>query len=118
LFAQNGPMRGELRTRLGALGASDDDIARADASGFLPLLALERRLLPGARKYDVAEVASAAGLDEQWLRRVWRAAGFPDVAAGVAAFSDRDVQAAREVAWQGPTGTPTPTCCCSRYGHE
>ncbi len=31
-----------------ALGASDDDVARAERDGYLPLLALEQRLLPGA----------------------------------------------------------------------
>jgi adenylate cyclase len=93
-------MRDALRTRLLALGATEDDIGRAEKSGFLPLLALERRLLPGPRKYDVVQLAAEAGLDVDWLRRVWRAAGLPDVPAGIPAFSERDLDAAREVARQ------------------
>jgi adenylate cyclase len=90
-------MRDELRLRLLELGATEDDLVRAEALAFVPLLALERRLLPGDRKYDVGELAAAAGIDEAWAQRLWRAVGFPDVPPGIAAFSERDVAAAREV---------------------
>lgn len=90
-------MRDELRDRLLELGASDDDLARADALGYVPLLALECRLLPGRRTYDAGGLAKAAGIDEAWAKQLWRAVGFPDVPAGVTAFSDRDAAAARDV---------------------
>jgi adenylate cyclase len=93
-------MRDELGRRLMELGASDDDLVRAEALAFVPLLALERRLLPGDRKYDVGRLAAAAGIEEAWAQRLWRAVGFPDVPPGIAAFSDRDVAAAREVVRQ------------------
>jgi adenylate cyclase len=93
-------VRDELRRRLMELGASDDDLVRAEALAFVPLLALERRLLPGDRKYDVGQLAAAAGIEEAWAQRLWRAVGFPDVPSGIAAFSDRDVAAAREVVRQ------------------
>jgi adenylate cyclase len=88
-------MRAELRSRLVALGASDDDIERAEAEGWLPLLAFERLLLPGARRYDLAALVAAAGIDESLARGLWRAVGFPDVPSGLAVFTDRDVEAAR-----------------------
>ncbi len=88
-------MRADLRSRLVALGTSDDDIDRAEAEGWLPLLAFERLLLPGARRYDLAALVDAAGIDESLARGLWRAVGFPDVPSGLAVFTDRDVEAAR-----------------------
>ena len=40
-------------------------------------------------------LAAESGYDEEFTRRLWRAVGFPDVPAGVALFTDRDVEAAR-----------------------
>jgi len=88
-------MREELRVRLVELGADDDDIQRAEEQGWLPLLAIDRMLMPGRRTYDLAALAAAAGLDEELARRLWRAVGFPDVPPGVPVFTDRDVDAAR-----------------------
>jgi adenylate cyclase len=88
-------MRADLRTRLVALGATDDDIDRAEEQGWLPLLAFERLLLPGARRYDLAALVDAAGIDETLARGLWRAVGFPDVPSGLEVFTDRDVDAAR-----------------------
>src|SRR5258708_15634211 len=70
---KNGLMREELRSRLAALGASDDDMDRAEAQGWLPLLAFERTLLPGVRKYDLDALVAAAGIDEALARGLWRA---------------------------------------------
>src|SRR3954471_17476982 len=90
-------MDDDLRRRLHDLGVSDDDLVRAEEFGFLPLLALERHLLPGERKYDIAQLAAAVGVDVPWAQRLWRALGFPNVPPGVPAFSERDVMTAREV---------------------
>jgi adenylate cyclase len=95
-------MREELRVRLVELGADDDDIQRAEEQGWLPLLALDRMLMPGRRTFDLAALAAAAGLDEELARRLWRAVGFPDVPPGVAVFTDRDVDAARLALAQAP----------------
>jgi adenylate cyclase len=95
-------MREELRTRLVLLGASDEDIERADTEGWLPLLAFERMLLPGARRYDLAALVEMAGIDEDLARGLWRAIGFPDVPSGVPVFTDRDVEAARLAFAQAP----------------
>jgi adenylate cyclase len=90
-------VRSDLRSFLLDAGASEADIARAEAEGWLPLLALDRLAAPGRATYDVAAVAALAGGDEERLRRLWRAVGFPDVPDGVAAFTDADVEAARQV---------------------
>jgi adenylate cyclase len=88
-------MREELYVRLVDLGASRHDIERADAEGWLPLLALECMLLPEPRKYDLAAIAAEAGIGEDVARRLWRAVGFPDVPAGAVVFTERDLHAAR-----------------------
>jgi adenylate cyclase len=88
-------MRPDLRRFLLDAGASDEDIDRAVVEGWLPLLALDRLATPGHATHDVAEVAALADSDEDELRRVWRAVGFPDVPEGLAAFTDTDVEAAR-----------------------
>jgi adenylate cyclase len=59
------------------------------------LLALDRLLMPGVQHYDVDEVATRAGIDTDTARRLWRALGFPDVQAGIPAFTDADVEILR-----------------------
>jgi adenylate cyclase len=88
-------MREMLRARLVELGATDDDIERAEAQGWLPLLALDCALLPGERRFDLAGLAAAAGIDVDLAQRLWRAVGFPDVPTGAVVFTERDVAAAR-----------------------
>jgi adenylate cyclase len=88
-------MRATLRDRLLELGASDDDIERAETQGWLPLLAFESMLLPGPRQYDLDTLASAAGIDTDLAAHLWRAVGFPDVPTGAVVFTERDVAAAR-----------------------
>jgi adenylate cyclase len=61
------------------------------------LLALDRLVSPGAPTHDLAEVAALAGADEDQLRRLWRAVGFPDVPEGLAVYTDADVEAARRL---------------------
>src|SRR6185436_17183115 len=94
-------VRSDLRRFLRDAGASDGDIARAESEGWLPLLTLDRLVSPGPARYDVAAVATLAGCDEGKLRRLWRAVGFPDVPAGLAVFTDADVDAARRLAKGG-----------------
>jgi adenylate cyclase len=90
-------MRADLRKLLLAAGASEDDVDRAEREGWLPLLTLDSLVLPGPSTYDVAAVAAVTGVDEDRLRRLWRAVGFPDVPDGLAVFTDADVEAARRL---------------------
>jgi adenylate cyclase len=88
-------MSGDLRAFLINSGATEADIARATEEGWLPLLALDRMLMPEVAHYDSAGVAEAAGTTQEVAGRVWRSLGFPDIPEGVAAFSDRDARALR-----------------------
>jgi adenylate cyclase len=90
-------VHGDLRAFLLAAGATEDDIARAEREGWLPLLTLDRLVLPGRATHDVSDVAALTGIDEERLRRLWRAVGFPDAPEGVPVFSDGDVEAARQL---------------------
>lgn len=90
-------VRADLRSFLLEAGASEGDIARAEREGWLPLLTLDRLVLPGPTTHDVADVAAITGYDSERLRRLWRAVGFPDVPDGLAVFSDADVEAARRL---------------------
>lgn len=84
-----------LRSLLRELGASDEEMDRAEAQGWLPLLAVDRVLMPGQPRYDLEAAAAQAGVDVEFARRLWRTMGFPDSPQGVAAFTDRDVEALR-----------------------
>lgn len=88
-------MTGDLRRSLIEAGASEGDIERAAAEGWLPVLALDRILMPGAPKYDLAGLAREAGTDIGTAARIWRSLGFPDMPAGIAAFTDQGVEMLR-----------------------
>ena len=95
-FATESPSVHEhLRSLLSQLGATDEEIDRAEAQGWLPLLAVDRVLMPGQPRYDLEAAAAKAGIDIEFARRLWRAMGFADSPPGVAAFTDRDVEALR-----------------------
>ena len=83
-------MSDDLDSRLLASGATAHDIAEARSGGWLPLLAIDRSLMPGVPKYDLAGLAVAAGVDLDTTRQVWRSLGFPDVPEGVGMFTDSD----------------------------
>jgi len=91
-------MHAELYAFLRASGATDEEIERAAEQGWLPLLAIDAYLMPGEAEHDLAGAARAAGVDEEFARRLWRAMGFPDPPDGAKVFTDRDVQALRLVA--------------------
>ena len=90
-------MRSDLRRFLLDSGASEAEIDRALAEGWLPLLALDRLALPGVPSHDIAQVAALADTDEETIRRLWRAVGFPDAPEGLAVYTDADVDAARRL---------------------
>jgi adenylate cyclase len=83
-----------VRGLLVQAGATTEEIDQAVADGVLDLLAVDRLLVPAARRYTAAEVAAATGLELELLRRFWRALGFLDVADGDPVFTDLDIRAA------------------------
>jgi adenylate cyclase len=84
-----------LRRYLRRRGASDEEIERATHAGYLALLVFDRAIMPGERRYTMAELAARAGADLVTARTIWRAIGFPDVQDDLPAFSDTDVAALR-----------------------
>jgi adenylate cyclase len=84
-----------LRRFLRRRGASESETDNAARSGYLALLVLDREILPGARRYTMAELAQRGGTDLDTARAVWRAIGFPDFPDDLAAFTDSDVSAMR-----------------------
>lgn len=81
----------ELVGLLRALDIPDDEIARAQAEGNLPLLAIERLALGQPLLYDLDAACEATGLPEDELRHIWRSLGFPDPHPGEVIFSDVDL---------------------------
>jgi len=98
---QNAFVNSDLRRFLLDAGASERDLERAEAEGWLPLLTLDRLVSPEPAQYDAAGVAARAGCGEAELRQLWRAVGFPDVPDGLPVFTDADVDAARRLARGG-----------------
>ena len=83
-------------------GRPADDIERAEARGLAPVArrwTVSCRPVPRVMTPPVSP--SSRGVDEERLRRLWRAVGFPDVPDGLAVFTDADVEAARRLARRG-----------------
>jgi adenylate cyclase len=92
------PTDPQLRVLLTGLGVDADELARAEADGTLPLLALERLALDQDLRYDIVEAAEASGLGVDRISQVWRSLGFPVPGADDEVFSDVDVANFRAVA--------------------
>lgn len=86
-----------LAARLLAAGVPPEEVAAAERTGDLGLLAIDRLLLPGPLRYDQAELAARAGVSLELARRLWRALGFTDLPPGERAFGDADVEALTRV---------------------
>lgn len=105
MVEQNARVDGDLRAWLLETGASAEEIARAQVGGWLPLLALDRMLVPGRPRHDIEGLADAAGTDVGTARALWRALGFADVPSGLAVFTDDDATALR-LAVERVAGSP------------
>ncbi len=88
-------MTSKVHRYLRKRGTAPEEIDRAAAEGWLPLLVVDRMLAPGRRQYTLDDVAEQASTDVATVRRLWRALGFPDFPEGVAAFTDDDVDAVK-----------------------
>jgi len=98
-----------LRSFLGSMGLTDEELAHADEEGTLGLLAVERLVLPEPVRYDQAEAAAAAAIPIEAVAHLWRALGFPDPRPGEAIYTDTDVNMMRTVAGWLETGIAEPT---------
>ncbi len=86
-----------VRDMLSELGVSADELAQAEREGTLPLLAVERLMVPEAATYDLAAVSERTGLDVDQVRNLWRTLGYPVPRPDEVAFSDADVEILTEV---------------------
>jgi adenylate cyclase len=84
-----------LREFLQSQGVPEPDIESAEQQGpeAVQLLAIDRLLVPGVRRYTQREVVERTGVDLETARKLWRAIGFPDVPEDEAAFTDSDIEA-------------------------
>ena len=86
-----------VRGMLLDLGCTTDELAQAEREGTLPLLAVERLMVPAAATYDLAAVSERTGLDVDQVRQLWRTLGYPVPRPDEVAFTDADVEILTEV---------------------
>jgi adenylate cyclase len=86
-----------VRDMLLAVGCTPDELAQAEREGTLPLLAVDRLMVPEVARYDLAEVATRTGLPVDQVRQLWRTLGYPVPRADEVAFTDADVEILTEV---------------------
>jgi adenylate cyclase len=84
----------ELLRRLEDDGYSLDELRQAAAENRLVLLPVERVLDGGGKRYTSGQVAEAAGLEEDFVRRLWRALGMAQADSGDPVAGEEDVEAA------------------------
>ena len=95
-------MKRSLRRFLRRRGASEIEIENAERSRYLALLVLDREILPGARRYTMAQLAERGGTDLETARAVWRAIGFPDFPDDLPAFTRMVIDVSnvvQEIGW-------------------
>lgn len=85
-----------VRTFLSGLGVPEEEIEKAVREGSLDLLVVDRLLVPEGTM-TAGDVARRSGLDASVIDRLWRALGFPEVAADERIFSDLDLDALVQV---------------------
>jgi adenylate cyclase len=81
-----------VREMLASEGVSEDELDSAQQEGTLPLLAVERLILPAVPDYDLQAVTERTGLSEAQIGRLWRMLGYPVPRPGEAAFTETDVE--------------------------
>ena len=86
-----------VREMLRSLGCTDDELDQAEREGTLPLLAVERLMVPEAAAYDMAAVTERTGLDAEVVGQLWRTLGYPVPRPDEVAFSDADVAILSEI---------------------
>lgn len=70
--------RARLVEHLQRLGATDDEIAAAEAAGVLGVLAIELALRPAGELLTFEETVARAGVDPDAAAGLWAALGLPD----------------------------------------
>jgi adenylate cyclase len=94
-----------LRRFLRKRGATQDEIDNAARHDYLPLLVLDREVLPGEREFTMSQLAEHAGTDVETARALWHAIGFPDLPDNLPVFTAKDVEALRGFARRIESGS-------------
>lgn len=81
-----------------AVGVPAAVIDEAEHDGTLPLLAIERLVLPEPAAYDLAELAEVAGMPPNQIVQLWRSLGFPEPQPRERIFTTADADMLRTVA--------------------
>jgi len=82
----------DLRTILRELGVEPEELARAEETGTIELLALERIIDGSGERYELDEVAAESLIPTEHILELWRALGFPEPRPGEKVFNDRDLE--------------------------
>jgi len=80
----------ELIHYLISIGATRDDLV--EYRDELPVLGTVVMARPGRPRYTSEEILAKTGMTRELLTRLWRAAGLPELADDVVAFSDTDLE--------------------------
>lgn len=88
----------DLREVLVAVGVPPAAVAEAEEDGTLPLLAIERLVLPEPAAYDLAELAEVAGMPASQIAQLWRSLGFAEPRPGDRIFTAADADMLHTIA--------------------
>jgi adenylate cyclase len=85
---------------LKAAGVDDQVLTEAAEGGLTAIRRVVARYLtfPGPRRYTKAEVYEKVGVDEEYVRALWRAMGFAEPPDDEKAFTDQDIEAVKTAA--------------------
>jgi len=97
-----------LRDVLFGVGVSEATVAQAERDGTLPLLAIERLVLPEPAAYDLTELAEVTGMSAAQIVQFWRSLGFPEPTPGDRIFTAADAEMLHTVAGLIETGVIDP----------
>jgi adenylate cyclase len=89
-------LKRSLRRYLRKRGATAAEIENATRHEYLPLLVIDREVLPGPRAFTMSQFAERAGTDLETARALWHAIGFPELPDNLPVFTSSDVEALRE----------------------
>ena len=86
-----------VRHMLLDVGCTQDELDQAEREGTLPLLAVDRLMVPEVARYDMVEAAARTGLSVDKVRQLWRTLGYPVPRPDEVAFTDADIDILTEV---------------------
>ncbi|HET6953872.1 MAG TPA: adenylate/guanylate cyclase domain-containing protein, partial [Acidimicrobiales bacterium] len=88
---------GAVRDMLAGLGCTVEELDRAERDGTLPLLAVERLIVPEVALYDLDAVTARTGIAAGHIRQLWRSLGYPEPRPGEVVFTEVDRELLGEV---------------------